>query len=170
MFRSQINPPRSFRGFSASGLATRHSSLATAPLTPFLATLTGHPQLVENPATSSPFTATLTRHVHHNLFVCHSYKKHPGSHLSSQRSFRSDFSRPNFFPTRRSPLITKSCIIRTYIKSAHKLFRMNTYERQGLKPFRMNTYEKTGEGGPPPHICAPRPSNHAGSHPKGFAQ
>ena len=45
---------------------------------------------------------------------------------------------------------TISFIIRTYIKSAHKLFRMNTYKTQGLKPFRMNTYKKTGEGDPLP--------------------
>ena len=78
MFRSQINPPRSLQSFSASHLATSHSSLATAPLTPFPATLRGKSQLIENPAALSPVVATLTRHVHHNPFVCHSYKKHPG--------------------------------------------------------------------------------------------
>ena len=151
MFRSQINPPRSFQRFSASHLATRHSSLATAPLTPFPTTLSGESQLIENPAALSPVLATLTRHLHLNPFVCHSYKKHGGSHLSNQKSLRSGFSRPNFLPTRHSPpatswarplppvtshqsRITNSFIIRTSAKSARNLFRMNTYK-------------KTGEGG-----------------------
>ena len=78
MFRPQITPPRSFQRFSASDLATIHSSLAAAPLTPFPATLRGQSQLIENPAALSRAVAILTRHVHHNPFVCHSYKKHPG--------------------------------------------------------------------------------------------
>src|SRR5580765_6551160 len=140
MFRSQFNPPRSFQRFSASDLATSHSSLATAPLTPFPATLTSHLQRSEKPATLSLAFATLTRRVKHKSSVCHSYKKHPGwaSHLSSQTSFRSGFSRTNFLPTRHSPLATISSIIRTYEKSAHKLFRMNTSKTHDLKPFRMN--------------------------------
>src|SRR6476661_8232683 len=79
MFRSQIHPPRSFQRFSASDLATSHSSLATAPLTPFPATLSEKAQLIENPAALSRVVATLTRHVHHNPFVCHSYKKTTGA-------------------------------------------------------------------------------------------
>ena len=66
-------------------LATRHSSLATVPVTPFPATLTDLSQLTENPATLSPVLvypeprrATLTRRVKPNPFVCHSYRKHPG--------------------------------------------------------------------------------------------
>src|SRR5579859_6681869 len=55
-----------------------HSSLATAPLTPFPATLTDRSQLTENPATLSPVFATLTRSVKLNPFVCHSYKNHGG--------------------------------------------------------------------------------------------
>src|SRR5579859_1665457 len=78
MFRSQINPPRSFQRFFASDLATSHSSLATAPLTPFPATLSGKSQLIENTPALSPVVATLTSHVKANPFVCHSYKKHPG--------------------------------------------------------------------------------------------
>jgi hypothetical protein len=147
MFRSQINPVRSFQIFAASGLATGHSSLATAPLTPFPATLTDDSQLTENPAALSPVPATLMSRVNHNPFVCHSYRKHPGSHLSRQRSFRSGFARRNFLPTRHSPLSTISSLIRTYIKSAHKLFRMNTSKTQDLKPFRIRTYKKTGVGG-----------------------
>ena len=63
---------------------------------------------------------------------------------------------------------TKSFIIRTYIKSAHKLFRMNTSKTQRLKPFRMNTSEKTGVGAP--LIRAPRPSNQAVSNTEDFLQ
>src|SRR5579864_6071248 len=48
------------------------------PVTPLFATLTDHSQLNENPATLSPFAATVTSRVKHNFFVCHSYKKHPG--------------------------------------------------------------------------------------------
>ena len=157
-----------FQTFQHSNLSTFrqriHSSLAPAPLTPFPAALSGESQLIENPAALSPALATLTRHLHHNPFVCHSYKKHRGSHPSSQRSFRSGFSRPNFLPARHSPpatalvhplppvtshqsRITNSFIIRTSIKPAHKLFRMNTSKTQHLKPFRMNTYKKTREGG-----------------------
>jgi len=77
MFGSQINPSHSFQRFFASDLTTSHSSLATSPLTPFPATLRGKSQLIENPAALSPVVATLTRHVHHNLFVCRSYKKYP---------------------------------------------------------------------------------------------
>src|SRR6476660_4510964 len=139
-----------FQTFQRSNLSTFrqgiHSSLATAPLTPFPATLSGESQLIENPAALSPVVATLARHVHHNPFVCHSYKKHRGSHLSSQRSFRSGFSRPNFLPTRHSPLATKSFIIRTSEKSAHNPFGIRTYKTQDLKPFRMNTYKKPGGG------------------------
>src|SRR5579859_61168 len=101
MLRPQINPPRSFQRFSASDLATSHSSLATAPLTPFPATLSGKSQLIENPAALSPVVATLTRHVRHNLFVCHSYKKHPGGGYTLQPaiSFRN-------LTTRHSPPAT----------------------------------------------------------------
>ena len=50
----------------------------TPPLSPFTATLASPLQSTENLATLSPAFATLTRHVNHNPFVCHSYKKHPG--------------------------------------------------------------------------------------------
>ncbi len=134
-------------------LATRHSftlspegPLAPASLSPFPATLTDDLQLTGNPAALSPATATLTSQVTRNSCVCHSYKKHLGSHLSSQRSFRSGFSRPNFLPIRHSPLATKSFTIRTYEKCARNSLRIRTYKTQHLKPFRMNTYEKTGGG------------------------
>ena len=76
-------------------LATRHTfalshegPLAPASLSSFPATLTVDLQLTENPATLSPAAATLTCRVTRNSCVCHSYKKLPGSHLSSQRSLR----------------------------------------------------------------------------------
>src|SRR5579859_5012862 len=154
-------------------LTTNHSPLATSPITPFPATLSGESQLIENPAALSPVVATLTPHLHLNPFVCHSYKKHPGARIPSEchpeRGEGSSFSR-SFSPLPRQshpskgnpaivaalslPLvtshqsrITNSFIIRTSIKPAHKLFRMNTSKTQHLKPFRMNTYRKTREGG-----------------------
>ena len=54
------------------------SAVNCPPLSPFPATLTDPPQLTENPATLSLAFATLTRHVKHNPFVCHSYRKQPG--------------------------------------------------------------------------------------------
>src|SRR5580765_3670772 len=112
MFRSQFNPPRSFQRFSASDLATSHSSLATAPLTPFPATLTSHLQRSEKPATLSLAFATLTSRVRHKSSVCHSYKKHRGGGYTFQREF---FSFPNL-TTRHSPLATNSFIIRISAK------------------------------------------------------
>jgi hypothetical protein len=133
----QINPRRSAR-----------TQLPTRPLvSPFLATLTGTAQLHENKTTLSLVFATLARLVAHSPFVCHSYEKHPGSHLSSQRSFRSGFSRPNFLPTRHSPLATKLLRIRTYEKRACNSRRIRTSKTQDLKPFRIRTYEKNRGGG-----------------------
>jgi len=54
------------------------SAVSSLSLSPFAATLTDSPQLIENPATLSPAFATLTSRVNPNPFVCHSYKKHPG--------------------------------------------------------------------------------------------
>src|SRR5579859_5846186 len=175
-----------FQTFQHSNLSTFrqgiHLSLAPAPLTPFPATLSGESQLIENPDALSRVVATLTCHLHHNPFVCHSYKKHPGARIPSEchpeRGEGSSFSR-SFSPLPRQshpskgnpaivaalslPLvtshqsrITNSFIIRTSIKPAHKLFRMNTSKTQHLKPFRMNTYKKTGRGDSPP---APIPHN-----------
>src|SRR6476661_445549 len=117
MFRSQSNPPRSFQRFFASHLASSHSSLATAPLTPFAATLREKSQLIENPTALSRAVATLTRHVRHNLFVCHSYKKHPGGGYTLQPaiSFRN-------LTTRHSPLATKCFTMRTSEKPARNPF------------------------------------------------
>src|SRR5580704_86855 len=74
-----VYPERCGRGpCLPRSLVARHSSLATVPVTPFSATLTGHSQLTENPPTLSPAVATLTRRVKHKSFACHSYKKHRG--------------------------------------------------------------------------------------------
>jgi len=137
MFRLQLNPPRSFQRFSASDLATRLSSLATAPLTPFPATLGRKWQLIENPAALSRVVATLTRHLHLNPFVCHSYKKHPGGGYTPKPGI--PFCN---LTTRHSPLATKS-------------FRIRTSKTQHLKPFRMNTYKKNREGGPTADTATP---------------
>jgi len=143
------------------------SSLSTSPANPsfnspslscFLATLADDSQLTENSPTLSPVPATLTGRVKHNPFVCHSYRKHPGSHLSSQRSFRPGFSRPNFLRTRHSLLSSISSKIRTSEKTACNSFRIHTSKTQHLKPFRMNTYEKTLRGatrGPLPKLAIP---------------
>jgi hypothetical protein len=185
MFRSQINPPPSFQRFSASGHATNHSSLATAPLTPFLASPRGKSQLTENPAALSRGVATLTRHIHHNPFVCHSYKKHPGwgpaivhffvaqtSVCALSRQSASQRSQTKYPHELRNladlPVaslsrvcrdhespVTKSFAIRTYEKPARDPSRMRTSKTQDLKPFRMNTYEKTGGGCPPPSSQMP---------------
>ena len=125
-----------FFRMSSSYFNSQLSTFNSVSVTPFPATLTSHPQRPEKSATLSLAFATLTSRVRHKSSVCHSYKKHPGraSHLSSQRSFRSGLSRPNFLPTRHSPLATKS-------------FAIRTSKTQYLKPFRMNTYKKTGGGG-----------------------
>ncbi len=120
--------------------------LQSVSLTPFPATLTSHLQRHEKSATLSLAFATLTSRVKHKSSVCHSYKKHPGSHLSSQRSFRSGFSRPNFLPTHYSPVSTISFTIRTYEKPTCKPLGIRTSKTQDLKPFRMNTSEKTPRG------------------------
>jgi hypothetical protein len=49
-----------------------------SPITPFVATLTSHSQVTENPGTLSPVFATLTRRVTCKPFVCHSYTKQRG--------------------------------------------------------------------------------------------
>src|SRR5690242_19929064 len=103
--------------FSCSSVPPRsvgcQLSAVSSPATPFPATLRPKSQLIENPAALSPVLATLTSRVHHNPFVCRSYEKHRGSHLSRQRSFRSCFTRPNFLPIHHSPLAIKSFGIRS---------------------------------------------------------
>src|SRR5579863_2175419 len=47
-------------------------------LSPFSATHTGTPQLIENTTTLSLVFATLTSRVKHKSFICHSYRKTPG--------------------------------------------------------------------------------------------
>ncbi len=153
MFRPRPTLPRSNRStttlffrISSSYFNFQLSTFNSVSLTPFPAILTGHLQRPEKSATLSLAFATLTSRVKHKSCVCHSYKKHPGSHLSSQRSFRSGSSRLKFLPTRHSPLATNSFIIRTSAKSAYNSFGIRTSKTQHLKPFRIRTYEKRGRG------------------------
>ena len=133
----------------------------------WFATLRDHQQLTENPATLSPFPATLTSRVNHNPFVCHSCKKTPGGGPLQHR-MDIDAPRPvslvEAHPlTPSSPLlppvmshqlapafsgsqITKSFRIRTSEKPTRNPFRIRTSKTQHLKPFRMNTSEKTPRG------------------------
>jgi len=149
-----------FQTFQHSNLSTFRqgirSSLATAPLTPFPATLSAESQLIENPATLSPVVATLTRHLHHNPFVCHSYKKHPGGGCTLQPAI----SFPNL-ATRHSPLATSWVHplppVTSHQSRITKSFIICTSKTQHLKPFRMNTYKKTREGGASIPIV-PRPA------------
>jgi hypothetical protein len=140
-------PSTSGHCFSAHSFAPPRSvgcqlSAVSYPVSPFPATLASSLQIAEKPAALSPAFATLTSRVKHKSCVCHSYKKHPGSHPSSQIfSFRS-------LATHQSR-ITKSFIIRTYAKCSRNPFGMNTSKTKGLKLFRINTYKKTGGGVPP---------------------
>ena len=155
MFRPRPILPRANRSttatlvfrMSSSYFNLQVSTFNSVSLTPFPATPTNTLQTTEKTATLSLLSATLTRHITPNSFVCHSYKKHPASNLSSQRSFRSSFPPPNFLPTRHSPLATKSFGIRTYEKLTRNPFRIRTSETQDLKPFGMNTYKKSPGGG-----------------------
>ena len=94
------------------------STVNCHPLSPFPATLTTDSQLTENSATLSPFAVTLTSRVNHNPFVCHSCRKHPGSHPSRQI-----FAFGNL-TTRYSLLSTISFTIRTYEKPARNSRRI----------------------------------------------
>ena len=146
-----VRPPAPIAPFEQSLLCRRPLFLAVDcelstinchPLSPVPATLAADSQLTENSATLSPMPATLTSRVKDKSFICHSCKKHPGSHPSRQIfSFRS-------LATHRSQ-ITKSFTIRTYEKRARNSRRIRPSKTQSLKPFRMNTYKKTG-GGPLP--------------------
>ena len=53
-------------------------ALPPANLSPLSATLTSHPQLIENTSPLSPVFATLTSRVTRKSFACHSYEKTPG--------------------------------------------------------------------------------------------
>jgi len=72
-----------------------------------------------------------------------------GAFARFSRPCRGRSSDPCFVPATHactligSRLLTKSFRIRTSIKSAHNLFRMNTSKTHDLKSFRMNTSEKT---------------------------
>jgi len=124
---------------------------------PFFATLTNPLQLAENTSTLSPAFATLTRHVNHNPFVCHSYRKHPGwgSHLSNERvrsvlgSF-SDQDSPNtnrnshpLLVTLHSPLFAASAPfippVTGHQLQVTKSFIIHTYRKCACNSFRIRT-------------------------------
>ena len=69
------------------------SYLSPISVTPFPATLTGSSQLHEKAPTLSPAFATLTTHVTHKPFACHSYRKQPGWGSVEQASACSLFPR-----------------------------------------------------------------------------
>jgi hypothetical protein len=141
-------------------------------VSPFLATLTTSLQLTENTSTLSSAFATLTSHVNHKPFVCHSYKKHPGVGIprgchpesSEGSAFLCPLSRlPRQAPPAKGdpsaasslilplaashqPPVTNFFRIRTYTKSPDNSNRIRTSKTQDLKPFRIRTYKKTRGG------------------------
>src|SRR5579859_3489947 len=149
------------------------SLIATAPLPSFPATLRRKSQLIENPAALSRVVATLTRQVHHNPFVCHSYKKHPGwrgaivnffvartsvcAPLGYNTTATSEAKQPQEFknlaarPVTRHQSPATSSVPSLPPVTSHQSritnsFIIRTSKTQHLKPFRMNTYKKTGGG------------------------
>ena len=124
-------------------LPTRHSTLATVPLSPFVA-------ILDAASSISPVFATLTKNTRgwgtSASFLCGS-----SAYSASQRypfpsstavsckllAVSSLFATPNSFR------------IRTSVKSARNPFRMSSFKTKDLKLFRMSIYKKTGGGGPP---------------------
>ncbi len=132
-----------------SPLATSHTPLTTAFLSPLFVALTNYRQLTDNPTILSPFPATLTRRVKVNPFVCNSYKKHPGDVAPSfkrqildfppgPRRVQSEFRVSIFvirftLDTHHSPPVTIPLTINTctsYSKQTTlSLFRINVYKK-----------------------------------------
>ena len=83
MFRSTTNSSR----YPSPAPNIRPWTSALVPLSPFLASLTGVLHLFENPVALSPVFVTLTGHVRHKSFACHSYKKHPRVYTPAPRNF-----------------------------------------------------------------------------------
>jgi len=136
-----------------------------APLSPFPATLTGAPQLFENPATLSPVFATLTGHVRHKSFACHSCKKHRGVCTVTYKTFPLSTSIHPPEIVNREPEVThrgsRSTSRQSRITSYHSLNPLESAlpqnapitllesaltKTQHSKSFRMNTSEKAGDG------------------------
>ena len=76
--RLPAEPLEALNGFSLFPFNFELSTVNLFQATPFPATLASLPQTAENATTLSPAFATLTNHVNHKPFVCHSYKKTPG--------------------------------------------------------------------------------------------
>jgi hypothetical protein len=135
-------------------------NLQTIPfVSPFSATLTGHPELHENKTTLSLAVVTLTNPVTHNPFACHSCKKHPGVRIPSkchtQRSEGSAFSRSLSLLPRQSPPTKGNLSIRSALSlllvTNHqspitKSFTIRTYEKPACNSRRIRTYKKGGRG------------------------
>src|SRR5579859_4566452 len=167
-----------FRTFQHSNLSTFrqaiHSSLATAPLPPFPATLRRKSQLIENTAALSPVLATLTRHVPHNPFVCHSCKKHGGWRramvnffvaqtsvcvpLGSLTSASSETKHPQVskylavlpVTSHQSPAtswVRPLPPVTSHQSRITNSLIIRTSKTQDLKSFRIRTYKKRGTGG-----------------------
>jgi hypothetical protein len=121
-------------------LATRHSPLATSPLSPFPSTLTSHAQLAENKNTLSPAVAILDAASSITpLFATLTKNTRGGGYRFCPLSFMAS-------PTSHHSLPTISFTIRTYEKRARNPRRIRTSKTQDLKPFRIRTYRKTGRG------------------------
>ncbi len=73
--------------FGSSSFNFKLSTINLLRLSPFPATLTGHPQPAQNTTTLSPAVTTLTGSVNHNPFVCHSYRNTRGGGLPSAVSW-----------------------------------------------------------------------------------
>ena len=87
-------------------------------VTPFLATLTNRPQLNESKTTLSLAFATLTSHVSHNPFVCHSYKKTPGGYIPHTKFL----SCPSFPAHTRSPgLVLEDEVMQHYLSHPREM-------------------------------------------------
>jgi len=172
------SPSGNFQTFQHSNLSTFrqgvHSSLATAPLTPFPATLRRKSQLIENPAALSPVLATLTGHLHLNPFVCHSCKKHGGwrraivnffvaqtsvcaplgrlTSASSETKHPQEFKYLVVLPVTSHQSPATSCVhplprVTSHQSRITNSFIIRTSKTQHLKPFRIRTYKKRGTGG-----------------------
>jgi hypothetical protein len=138
-------------------IAAESHRTPSLPLSPFPATLTSCPQLVENPATLSLLFATLTLCVTPKSFACHSYKKLPG--VGPLLPTFKLFNLPTFKHSRFYPLsfhtipnsFTRAKMLCPLFSSKSKLFLQNTRgcippPRPRLSPFVFRPRFFTGHG------------------------
>ena len=102
------------------------SAVDSLSLSPLFATLTSHSHIIENTATLSLVSATLTSRINTNPFVCHSYRKHPGGwHCRRGRVC-------SMFPVRRrqdhqplsDPCVITSLLRRRFIPRAARIVEL----------------------------------------------